>query len=97
MTTKPTLDPHLELRAYNRELLAKVRQLTKKLFKVQADNVEFKQSLVEIEKELKVHRAKAKNEQITAINMVIVHPEIECPYCLKQFKPKSIEGGLKIG
>lgn len=95
MTTKPTLDPHLELRAYNRELLSKVRQLTKKSYKVQVENVELKQSLVEKEKELKAHRTKARAENITAINMVVVHPEIECPYCRKQFKPKPTEGGLK--
>lgn len=87
------LDPHLELKAYNRELLAKVRQLTTKSGKVRAENVELKQSLVEKETELNVLRKKAKAEPFSAIRMVVVHPEIECPFCHKKIiDPNSMKG-----
>ena len=89
MANKSVIDPLLELKVCKRELLAKVRQLTTRLCKAEANIAEFKRSLAEKEKELKIHRAKAAIPQISGIQMRIVYPEIVCPFCHKPFKPKE--------
>ena len=88
----PTNSPLQDADAQNKKLIgamkAENKKLSNQLVKIQAQHFTLKAKFAATEKELNSANKRIQSDRISAIRMIVVHPEVTCPFCTRIFTPE---------